>query len=86
MKYALFFTFFLRIIMGYSQVGISTSNPQAQLDIVAGSPENPSVIDGILIPRVEKFPSTSPGMAQHGMMVFLKTGYPQFPVGILLLE
>ena len=81
MKYALFFTLFLRIIMGYSQVGISTSNPQAQLDIVAGSPENPSVIDGILIPRVEKFPSTSPGMAQHGMMVFLKTAIPQFPVG-----
>jgi len=81
MKYALLFTFILSITMGYSQVGISTANPQAQLDIVAGSPENPSVIDGILIPRIEKFPSINPGIAQHGMMVFLKTSSQQFPMG-----
>lgn len=60
----------------YAQVGISTSNPQAQLDIVAGSPENPSIIDGILIPRIDKFPLTNPSAAQHGMMVFLKTATP----------
>lgn len=81
MKYALFFSFFISFTLGYSQVGISTSSPQAQLDIVAGSPENPSVIDGILIPRIEKFPTTNPGNAQHGMMVFLKTATTQFPVG-----
>ncbi|SDS41384.1 hypothetical protein SAMN04487764_2162 [Gillisia sp. Hel1_33_143] len=73
MKNLFIFISILSMNFFYAQVGISTSNPQAQLDIVAGSPENPSTIDGILIPRIEKFPLTNPSAAQHGMMVFLKT-------------
>ncbi len=65
----------------FAQVGIGTSNPKAQLDIISNSPENPAVIDGILIPRVEKFPVTAPSAAQHGMLVFLNKNLPEFPSG-----
>ncbi|MCF4101321.1 hypothetical protein L1I30_06565 [Gillisia sp. M10.2A] len=65
----------------YSQVGIGTSSPKAQLDIVANSSENPSSIDGILIPRIDKLPTTNPGEQQHGMLVFLNTSSPQYPSG-----
>lgn len=61
-----------------AQVGIGTSDPKAQLDIVAMDKDNPANIDGILIPRIEKFPSENPGSDQHGMFVFLNrniTGY-----------
>ncbi len=54
-----------------SQVGINTSSPKAQLDIIASSPDNPLVIDGLLIPRLQKFPGALPTMDQHGMLVFL---------------
>ncbi|GAA4319448.1 hypothetical protein GCM10023115_45950 [Pontixanthobacter gangjinensis] len=55
----------------YSQVGIGNSDPKAQLDISATNRLDPASIDGLLIPRIEKFPITNPGMDQHGMMVFL---------------
>src|SRR5680860_501375 len=54
-----------------SQVGINTSSPKAQLDIIASSPENPLVIDGLLIPRIQKFPGNLPTKDQHGLLVFL---------------
>tara|TARA_R100000935_G_scaffold31272_1_gene51820 strand:+ start:1234 stop:2445 length:1212 start_codon:yes stop_codon:yes gene_type:complete len=54
-----------------SQVGINTSSPNAQLDIVANSPDNPLITDGILIPRIQKFPLDPPTKDQHGMLVFL---------------
>lgn len=55
----------------FSQVGIGTSNPKAQLDVVATSQENPTEFDGILIPRINKFPNVSPTKDQHGMLIFL---------------
>ncbi len=64
--------------LGYAQVGIGTSDPKAQLDIIATDKDNPADIDGILIPRIERFPTNNPGQAQHGMLVFLNknvTGY-----------
>jgi len=66
----------------YGQVGINTSSPKAQLDIVSISPDNPLMIDGLLIPRIQKFPVDPPTKDQHGMLVFLnvatnsqKTGF-----------
>ena len=81
MRYNVFSVVFLLGFSAFSQVGIGTSNPQAQLDIVANSPENPSLIDGILIPRIEKFPTLNPTSNQHGMLVFLNSGNSQIPSG-----
>ncbi|SHF47391.1 hypothetical protein SAMN05444483_101244 [Salegentibacter echinorum] len=65
----------------FSQVGIGTTNPGAQLDIVATNEGNPANIDGILIPRITKFPAQNPGLAQHGMLVFLSENYNNSPTG-----
>ncbi|WP_089664116.1 hypothetical protein [Gramella sp. MAR_2010_147] len=71
MKHFYAFIFFLISFSGFSQVGIGTSDPKAQLDITATDKANPAAIDGILIPRIEKFPTENPAAAQHGMLVFL---------------
>ena len=54
-----------------AQVGINTTNPNAALDIEASNPTSPSSSDGLLIPRIEAFPSTNPTSAQNGMLVYL---------------
>lgn len=56
-----------------AQVGIGTTTPQASLDIAASLPSNPSNTDGLLIPRIDTFPSTSPDANQQGMMIYLTT-------------
>lgn len=81
MRYNVFSVVFLLSFITYSQVGIGTSSPQAQLDIVSSSVANPTVIDGLLIPRVEKFPSVNPGLNQHAMMVYLSKATGQNPTG-----
>ncbi|PID95317.1 MAG: hypothetical protein CSA95_00335, partial [Bacteroidetes bacterium] len=50
--------------------GINTDNPQATLDIKTDS-ANPQSTDGLLIPRMDAFPATDPGVEQDGMMVFI---------------
>jgi len=65
----------------FSQVGIGTTTPNASLEIKASSPAAPSNTDGILIPRVDTFPSVDPTVAQHGILVFLTIAFPNFPVG-----
>jgi hypothetical protein len=57
----------------YAQVGINTTSPNAQLDILASNPATPSNTDGILIPRVVTFPATNPTADQQGMMLYLTT-------------
>lgn len=81
MKKFIFVLLFIPSII-FAQVGINTSSPKAQLDIIANSPENPMATDGILIPRIQKFSGISPSKDQHGMLVFLnvstsnqKTGF-----------
>lgn len=64
-----------------AQVGIGTSEPKAQLDIVATSATDPAGIDGILIPRIQRFPVTVPTEDQHGMLVFLSNSVSGFPDG-----
>lgn len=54
-------------------MGINTTNPQATLDIQASDSSNPSTIDGILIPKIDVFPSTNPGTEQQGLLVYLTT-------------
>ncbi|MDT0644915.1 hypothetical protein RM553_18905 [Zunongwangia sp. F363] len=75
------FILFLVPFLMNSQVGIGTTAPKAQLDIVATDKLNPAEIDGILIPRVEKFPSANPGSEQNGMLVFLSKDQPNFTSG-----
>ncbi len=64
------FLFLLSITLT-AQVGIGTTNPQATLDIFTVDPSNPDVTDGILIPRVDEFPTTNPGANQDGMLLFV---------------
>ncbi len=58
-------------MQSHAQVGINTTAPDAQLDIKASDQAAPTNTDGILIPRVDAFPLTSPTAAQQGMMVYL---------------
>lgn len=55
----------------FSQVGINTTAPDAQLEIRSSSQATPAPTDGILIPRIDAFPATNPSAAQQGMMVYL---------------
>ena len=57
--------------IGHSQVGIGNVDPKSQLDISATNVASPSNTDGILIPRVDNFPSSDPGADQDGMLVFV---------------
>lgn len=59
--------------LAVAQVGIGNSSPKAQLDISASSTASPTGIDGILIPRIDNFPTVNPSAAQNGMLVFLTT-------------
>lgn len=56
-----------------AQVGINNTNPQAQLDVSSPNQADPSAKDGILIPRIDKFPTTDPDSSQHSMLVYLTT-------------
>lgn len=72
--------FFCLFLKATAQVGINTTDPKAQLDIVIANPAAPNASDGILIPRISNFPASSPTVDQHGMLVFLsasKTGFPE---------
>ncbi|WCO02706.1 tail fiber domain-containing protein [Psychroserpens ponticola] len=55
----------------FAQVGIGTTSPNAQLDIRSSNESAPANTDGILIPKIDEFPSTSPTALQDGMMVYL---------------
>lgn len=58
--------------IAYAQVGIGTTNPQAQLDIRSTNQVIPSNTDGILIPKVDTFP-TGVNASQDAMLVYLTT-------------
>ncbi|MHA7841859.1 MAG: beta strand repeat-containing protein [Winogradskyella sp.] len=53
-----------------AQVGVGNTDPKSTLDISASSTTSPTNEDGILIPRIDNFPSTNPTVDQDGMMVF----------------
>lgn len=72
---------FMCLFPAQAQVGINTTNPKAQLDIAIADPATPGSTDGILIPRLERFPASDPSAEQHGMLIFLKTATSEFPAG-----
>lgn len=73
--------FLMTFFVGSAQVGINTTDPKAQLDITIADPGSPGSTDGILIPRVTRFPATNPSAEQHGMLLFLKSGTADFSEG-----
>lgn len=73
MKNASYIVLFLLSAVASAQVGISNTNPRAQLDISASNPVAPANTDGILVPRINAFPAVNPLSDQNGMLVFLTT-------------
>lgn len=67
----LFFLF--AVFVSNAQVGINTTTPNAQLEIKSSNQANPTNSDGLIIPKIDTFPSTNPTSAQQGMMVYLTT-------------
>lgn len=63
--------FILCSFLSFAQVGIGTTNPNATLDIISSSVTNPSNDEGILIPKMNNFPSVNPTINQDGMMIFI---------------
>ncbi len=55
----------------FAQVGIGNTDPKAVLDISATNSITPTNTDGILIPRVDNFPSVNPTADQDGMLIFI---------------
>lgn len=56
-----------------AQVGVNTTSPKASLDIQINDAANPTNEDGILIPRIDTFPSSNPTADQNAMLVYLTT-------------
>lgn len=57
-------------VMAFTQVGINTTSPNAQLEIQSSNVATPSNTDGIIIPKIDEYPVTNPTVAQDGMLVF----------------
>lgn len=74
---------FAACAISYAQVGINTTSPEAQLDVVASDPAAPSSTDGFLPPRVDVLPS---GTIATGMMVYLTVGTTANPAGIYIYD
>ncbi|MBV1924167.1 MAG: hypothetical protein KUG68_09085, partial [Flavobacteriaceae bacterium] len=55
------------------RVGINDASPTALLDMEASNSAAPANTDGILIPRIDAFPTSNPTADQNGMLVFLTT-------------
>lgn len=70
-KHILTLIFTLSIFFVFAQVGINTTSPNAQLEIKASNQATPANTDGLLIPVIDEFPVSSPGVNQDGMMVFV---------------
>ena len=65
----------------FSQVGINTTDPKAQLEIKSSNQATPSNTDGILIPKINAFPLINPTADQNSMMVYLTLDLPGKPKG-----
>lgn len=69
----LFLFLLFAVFVTNAQVGINTTSPNAQLEIRSSDQVNPTNTDGLIIPKIDVFPSTNPTAAQQGMMVYLTT-------------
>lgn len=70
---ALYILFIFSPLIFFAQVGINTTSPNAQLEIISTNTATPTNTDGILIPRINAFPVTPPTANQHSMLVYLTT-------------
>ena len=73
MKKIAFLFILFSINYSFSQVGINTTTPNAQLEIKSSNEALPSNTDGILVPKVDVFPAVNPTVSQNGMLVYLTT-------------
>ncbi len=73
MKNIFCIVFCFTLFQTYAQIGINTTDPKSTLDIRSSSQSSPSATDGILIPKVDLFPTTNPTMEQDAMLVYLTT-------------
>ncbi|MAX70723.1 MAG: hypothetical protein CMC76_06415 [Flavobacteriaceae bacterium] len=62
--------FFLLPVLISAQVGVNTTNPNALLDISTSNPSSPNNTDGLLIPKIDEYPSINPTAIQDGMLVY----------------
>jgi len=69
-----------------AQVGINTTAPKASLEIKTSNQAAPSNTDGILLPRVDNFPSIKPTIDQNGIMVYLTSAVGIKPPGIYIWD
>lgn len=67
---SLFLIFSLISCASYAQVGIGTTNPNAQIDIRSSDQTSPANTDGVIIPKIDEFPIANPTILQDGMMVY----------------
>ncbi|MCO6162089.1 tail fiber domain-containing protein, partial [Flavobacterium sp. NRK F7] len=72
-KIGCFIFFFSVFNFVTAQVGVNTTSPKASLDIQINDTANPTNEDGILIPRIDTFPSSNPTVDQNAMLVYLNT-------------
>ncbi len=59
------------VLITNAQVGVNNTAPKALLDISVDDSDNPKTNEGILIPRVNRFPTTNPIAEQNAMLVYL---------------
>jgi hypothetical protein len=72
MKSIIYSSFILLFSLSLNaQVGIGTTDPEAALDIRSSDQTAPTNQDGILIPKVDDFPTVNPTASQDGMLVFV---------------
>lgn len=81
MKFLCKMVIFLFMSPIFAQVGINTTTPNAQLEIQSSNQTTPAHTDGLIIPRVDTFPSVNPTFAQQGMMVYLTTAIGTNEIG-----
>ncbi len=69
----LYFIFYISLftITVYSQeFGINTTTPETRFHIKESDNTNPNRFDGILLPRINNFPTVNPGNSQDGMLIY----------------
>ncbi len=64
------FLFLIASNLLQAQVGINTTTPNALLEIKTSNPLNPNPTDGLLIPKIDEYPTINPTVGQDGMLVF----------------
>ncbi len=69
MKYIVF-AFLIGASICKAQIGIGTTSPNALMDIRSSNEGAPSNTDGLLIPKIDEYPTTNPTVLQDGMMVY----------------